>query len=812
MKSFFLGVLLFLSSQSLVWAQQYTLQGTTRDAISSEALPFVSILVNGGPNGTTSNIDGKFQLKSKEPIRQLTFSYLGYEARKIEITGPGTFMNVQLKPAETSLQEVTVRANYNPAHRIIKLATQNRKNNDPARLAYYTYRVYTKTVATFEPGKVNLNDTLGLEKLTSAPNRKADSTDREMDAFFSNNYLFLAESIADHAFLKPDLDKETVLATRVSGLQHPTFALLSTDSKAFSVYQDLVNFFGKTFLSPISEGSTRKYDFRLEDTTYAGSDTIFIISYQPLPNKNFEGLKGQLHISSSGWAVENIIAESNEEEQQGVRLQQHYEKIGGQKWFPVQVTTDYAIKSILLNGRKPVAFTRSYYSNINLNPELKRRDFKAVTVKMNSDAHKQPETFWSQYRPDSLTAHEKRTYHTLDSLGRKANLDAKFRIMEAVFSKQLPLGPVSVDLNQLAKLNRYEGVRLGLGLHTNEKISGFFSLGGYAAYGFRDKALKYGTDLSFNLYKPNNLKLVLAHSEDVQESGGTTLPFYNSPLISTNLRPFVIRNMDKVTHQSAFVTFRTLKYLDLQAGLQQENKRSTNGYNYQVSADNFRGNFHFTEAVLGGRYAFREQVLQMFNHNISMGTTYPVVWFQYRRSLTDVLNGEFAYHKYNFRLEKTFRQKALGSTKVNLVAGLVQGSAPATNLFNGNGAFDSGYRVYTGEGFQTMAPDEFLSDRYAALYLYHNFDKLLYKSKHFSPALVAVTNIGYGSLQQPERHRNFAFKTMEKGFYESGLLVNDLLKANFSSIGLGVFYRYGAYQKPEPIDNFNLKLTAALKF
>jgi hypothetical protein len=135
----------------------------------------------------------------------------------------------------------------------------------------------------------------------------------------------------------------------------------------------------------------------------------------------------------------------------------------------------------------------------------------------------------------------------------------------------------------------------------------------------------------------------LAHTEDVQESGGTTLLTYNEPLLGENLRPYLIRNMDKVTHRSAFLSFRTLKYLDLQAGLQEEYKRTTNGYIYQLNSDNQSSNFHFTEAVISARYAFREQVMQMFRHNISMGTNYPVIWLQYRRGIDQVLNGNFTY-------------------------------------------------------------------------------------------------------------------------------------------------------------------------
>jgi hypothetical protein len=91
--------------------------------------------------------------------------------------------------------------------------------------------------------------------------------------------------------------------------------------------------------------------------------------------------------------------------------------------------------------------------------------------------------------------------------------------------------------------------------------------------------------------------------------------------------------------------------------------------------------------------------------------------------------------------------------------------------------------MYTGEGFQTMGMNEFLSDRYAAVYVRHNFASLLYKSEHFSPGISLVTNVGFGSLQHPERHRNIDFKTMEKGYYESGVLLNNLLKVNISSLG-----------------------------
>ncbi|HSI90164.1 MAG TPA: hypothetical protein VK927_03560, partial [Adhaeribacter sp.] len=166
----------------------------------------------------------------------------------------------------------------------------------------------------------------------------------------------------------------------------------------------------------------------------------------------------------------------------------------------------------------------------------------------------------------------------------------------------------------------------------------------------------------------------------------------------------------------------------------------------------------------------------------------------------------------DLRAEKKVQQKALGTTLITFTAGLVTGAVPYPNLYNGSGAHDPDYYIYSGEGFQTMGLTEFLSDRYTALFLHHDFGGLLYRSNGFSPTLAAVTNIGFGSLQHPERHRNLAFSTMEKGYYESGLMVNDLLGTGFFGLGIGGFYRYGAYSKPVFKDNLALKGVLNFKF
>jgi hypothetical protein len=67
-----------------------------------------------------------------------------------------------------------------------------------------------------------------------------------------------------------------------------------------------------------------------------------------------------------------------------------------------------------------------------------------------------------------------------------------------------------------------------------------------------------------------------------------------------------------------------------------------------------------------------------------------------------------------------------------------------------------------------------------------------------------------GTCNYSNRFLNVPYKTMEKGYFESGVKINCLVKSAFSGIGVGVYYRYGAYSLNNSINNFAFKLTFGL--
>jgi hypothetical protein len=79
--------------------------------------------------------------------------------------------------------------------------------------------------------------------------------------------------------------------------------------------------------------------------------------------------------------------------------------------------------------------------------------------------------------------------------------------------------------------------------------------------------------------------------------------------------------------------------------------------------------------------------------------------------------------------------------------------------------------------------------------------------KSSSPQISVVTAAGWGSLNNPTHHQNLEFKTMEKGFFESGLVLDNILTLNTTGLGIGAFYRYGEYALPTMSDNFSYRVS-----
>ena len=101
-----LFLLLFVAVQAI--AQERTVTGTVTAQEDGLPLPGVGVLVTGTQIGTQTGVDGKFTLRVSSTAKSLTFRYIGYAEKTLNI-GAGA-MNVVLSQDLNSLDEVVITA------------------------------------------------------------------------------------------------------------------------------------------------------------------------------------------------------------------------------------------------------------------------------------------------------------------------------------------------------------------------------------------------------------------------------------------------------------------------------------------------------------------------------------------------------------------------------------------------------------------------------------------------------------------------------------------------------------------------------
>ncbi len=786
-------------------AQPFTISGRVLDAESGQPLAFVNIVINQGNTGGVSDIDGRFTLKSNEAINSLRFSYVGYAQLVLHVQNPDERLVVKMERLSLELPEVTIVAGENPAHRIIENAIRHRNRNNYERLPSFSYTSYDKLIFTLDTDSIFKLDTI-----------YADTSMMRLKEFLDEQHFFIMESVAQRRFLYPGRDHQKVVATRVAGFKDPIFTFLISQLQSTSFYGDVISISDKNYVNPISRGSTTRYWFMLEDTMFmAGSpDTTFIITYRPRTNLNFDGLKGILHINSNNWAIQRVIAEpAIQDKGMAIKIQQMYELIDGLYWFPVQLHTELVVKNVLVNDFYPVGQGKSYITDIVVNPTLVRRQFSEVNVDVDPNAAYRTEKEWEQWRTVEMTDKDLRTYYVLDSLGREHNLDRYALMFESLLSGNIPLGKFDIPMNRLFRYNKHEKVYLGIGLSTNQRISRVFRASAYAGYGFGDDRFKYGGEVSLNFHRFRDLGWFFRLSNDVAETGKID-PFITGTMLGlSDYRVLLIEKMDHTKTLATGMQYRVLPYLLMNLGLDRSWKSPQYDYFYTATGEEpFPKAYVFTELSAGFRFSYREKILQTTRSRISLGSDYPTVWLRFAQGLEGFLDGQFSYRRFDAKVEQSFYTRFFGKTSLLLRAGTIDSSLPYMQLYSGFGSY-AGFTIHSPGSFATMRMNEFAADQYISFYLSHDFGKLLLRTKRFEPEFVVATHAGFGRLSnQNPGHHNIALQSFEKGYFESGLLINNLLNLQFYNLGFGAFYRYGPYTRDRFKQNISWRLSMNFQF
>ena len=814
MKSFFstyiLPLFLFLllgSASSNLFGQSLTLSGKITDEENRQPLAFVNVVINEGQQGVISDIDGKYEITANSPITRIIFSSIGYETKTLEIQPNQKKCNVALKPTTFNLNEVTVDAGENPAHRIIDSLVAHRKANNPSSLASYKYNIYDQMVITID------SSDFGKALAETDPEK---SKLHYFDSIMTKSDMMVMETASEVLFKAPDRKLQHVLGTKVAGMKDPTFIYLVNSMQSVSFYDDLIDITGTDYVNPISKGSKTRYFFTLETVNPIGQgDSLYVISFHPMRGSTFNGLRGTMTVNSDGWALQSVKASPNE--QGGLfiaTIQQLYQKVEGQ-WFPKQLNTNLKFPGMVVDiegtSFPMVAIGKSYLTDIEINPEISKKQFSDIEILVSPDAAYRDETFWNDRRIDSLTERIRATYIFVDSLTQGTDIfDRVLGLTDKIMGQSaLPIGFLDLDLGNIIKISAVRGFYFGLAVSTNDRLSRHIRLNGFGGYWTRKKYFDYGGGIKWLINRQRQMELSLQFtnkSDALGEFGG----FSTGGLLSESEYKYtfyenihVRKNMAELQFTTRFANYFKA-YLSLSSGY-----KNYSAQFFHTPADSLTTAI-FTNAEIKLRFAYKEKFLSKPDGIQSLGTLYPIVWLSYQHSFP-ILGGEYNFDRIKFEVSKNFYTRYIGVSKILLQAGYASKSCPVMETFDILGTYDR-FGIYSPGSFSTMRFDEFFCDRFVALYLSHNFSGMLWKtnSPWFKPELSIVTNIGWGDMKRAEAYPDKNFKTMERGYFESGFVVNGLLATPFTKIGVGAFYRYGPYSLPNVWDNFAWKWCATI--
>ncbi|GAA3508943.1 DUF5686 family protein [Aquimarina addita] len=789
---------------------QISLSGKVIDEETRTALPFVTIQTDC-TSSTLTSIAGDFKISCDDFPIQLTVKYAGYKTKNFSVTSKEVVkIVVRLTPKSEELKQSKVIASE-----LIKNAIKNKELNDPNKvLSGYTYKSYNKFKITKD----------SLLTLTAR-----DTNLVGMERIINNSHSFLSEKTSIYQNKKRYEEKETILATRMTGFEKPIYNTLGIELQSNSLYQDDYVVFNTKYASPLSNKALKNYEYKIIDTTQS-ERPAYVVVFQPKRSKKVASLEGLLYIDKETLAAQKMIAELRGELNVMVTHNLQYnteEKL----WFlsdqEVIIRPGFGKEKITLFGGKISVGsldTKNKKQNSNNNFLVSKTDFfdlntntdplinwQQAAIEIDPQSTNRDEQYWNQYRTSSITEKDLNSFPIVDSIVKAQNIERRISVIQSFNTGYYPVGFFDFDLTYPIKYNNYEGVRLGLGGVTNQKFSNTFRLEGYLVYGFIDRRFKYGVGGGVSLNKKTGSWLNVNYTDDLKEIGSF---FYLTDRRVYSLFEPRLVNIDSYYRHKTWTTslqHRILPRLLSETQVSISDIDQTQQYSYLYDGE-LLSSYKMAEATIALRWSPFSKFLSTPNGFKEIRDGYPKITAQYTQGLKDVFDSDFNYNKIGIKAEYTINRLNQSSTSFLLEGDLANGDIPLTHLLH---AYPNSptketvlqrFSVAGRRSFETMFFSEFFSDKLATLQVRHRLRPFKI-ANWLKPELVLITRHAIGDISNISNHQGISFKSLQQGYQESGLEINKI----FAGFGLSFAYRYGAYHLPVFEDNIAFKFTFYLK-
>ncbi len=781
LRPFFLSLTLACLSLDLQAAE---VQGTVIDE-NGQPLPFTTLYIKGTSTGTTTNLEGFFNIQLDPGDYQLVFQYVGFKTQIHGISVPveGLVLNIQMVPDVIQLEEVIVKAGQeDPAYRVIRNAIKKRKFH-LKEIDSYTCDVYVK----------------GLQRLDKVPEKILG-----FNVNLDTGIAYLSESVSQLSFQQPDKIKETVVSSKVSG-DNKAFSYNMAHQMLANFYQNLLSVEGLTergFVSPIASNALMFYRYRLDGVINEGN--ILINKIEVIPKRSSDpAFVGYIYIIEDLWRIHSLdlmLTKNQIEFVDSLKVNQIYAQIGQDHWMLITQRFSFMFKAFGFQGNR---YFVGVNSNYEIEPAFKRKFFSHEIYSVQKEANQKDSLYWADIRPIPLTQTELTDYRIKDSVQiikeSKVYKDSVDKVDNRItFSNILFGGYVHADsyrdrfyrfdpIISAMQFNTVEGLVLNLRLGYTKRYEDkrFFRITPQLRYGFSSRDI-YGQISGRYGYNPRKFGYA-------EVAAGHFVAQYNhenpiSPIINTVMTLFAKENYLKL-YEKTYARLRLrhelvngLRFtgsIEFAERSQLENTTDFTFFNWKDKefTSNIPLNASLTETSFVSHQAllidlqlhvrFAQKYWSRPYEKISLGSSYPEFNLVYRSGLK-ALGGDIKYDQVEAQMSDNFRFGLVGTGQVFARAGTFINNDEITFIdfkhFNGNrtpfAKFDLrnfqllDYYFYSTEG-----------DYYTAYYEHH-FNGFIFNKL----PLIRKTKI------QAVAGVNFLYTDASKSYFEFGLGIEHIFK------------------------------------
>lgn len=781
-----------LCFQVVGFSQQTIVSGTVSDAGTGEKLPYVSVRFVDSKIGTLTDSAGGFKIETYYATDSLRFTFSGFVSQTVAIKKDvSSVLDIRLNILTDDLAEIVILTpDEFPSTRLHKRMVANKPINNKEKLNSYEYDLYSKIQFDLN----NLDDKFGQNGVVKRLDLIMDYLDSTSTG---ENYLplILSENFSNFYFKNnPKIKKELIQATKITGIDNLQINQFLGDMYLdVNVYDNVIDVFNKSFISPTSPIARSYYKFFLEDSTFIDNDWCYKLRFLPKRSGDLT-FQGEMWIHDTTYAIKlikaSIASDANLNYIQDLYLEHRFDQVEKEVWM---LKEEKLIADIKLMQKTKVygiyARKNSTRSNYVIN-STRPPEFYTTgnAIQVMDSAKIRPESYWQSVRTEQLTKQQEGIVDMVDSLNRLPFFQTLKNLTYFSTTGYYPVGKLEYgSAFTLVSFNQVEKFRTAFALRTSNNFSKRLELGGRIAYGFGDERFKYGLTTRFNITPKKRGMMTAYYTYDIEQIGQSPTAASMGSTFATVLStaPFDKLTFVKKTGISLekdikkdvviYSAFDWKEFTPLGLANYLKNNPTTG------LVDTI-GNIRTAEFTARFRWTKDEEFLSGQFDRTSLRSVFPILSLQAIIGVKGIGGSQYNYQKLEFQLEHNTQVGIFGRMRYGAIAGYIFGNTayPLLKVHEGNQSL-----WLLTSAFNKLNFLEFISDRYVGAFIENHWEGLLFDripiNKKLKWRLLTTGRVAYGALSA--RHeQEMLIPTFVKRFgnvpyIESSIGIENILKA-----------------------------------